>query len=184
MSNNTDKAIAKYQVAVNKNVSEGEILWNRYNAILVFNTILITGIGISYQDNINLPFEVRLFLPISGLITCCLWGFMTYRGFRWIHKWIIFARDIEKEHLRDTNQNLNPISRGNKEKNKYFIKISNIEIGLTEIASYILILLTAAIYFLFILNISSTKVYTRQEKRIHIQYNNQNLKVRGHRFSF
>ena len=44
MSQNKEKdidiLIAKYQLANDRNIMESEVLWNRYNAMLVFHSIL------------------------------------------------------------------------------------------------------------------------------------------------
>lgn len=100
-----NKAIAKYQIAIDKNISEGEILWSRYNAMLVFNSILITSIGLVYQSNIKSA--IMIFLPIGGLISCYLWFITSLRGFQWIKYWIVSARKIEKEYLYDDKSELN-----------------------------------------------------------------------------
>lgn len=177
-----DKAIAKYHVAVNKNISESEILWSKYNTMLVFNSILIAAIGISYQDNIHLPWFIIIFLPIVGLITCSIWFFTTHKGFRWIDNWIVFARDIESEHLKDPKDDkidkveFEPILRGNT-KHISFIRINGIEIGQTEFASYILIGLTAIIYLLFAYNICNGYFHFQQERKALPQYYNHHSPV-------
>ena len=179
------RAIAKYNTAVSKNISESEVLWSRYSAILVFNTILITAIGLSYQQNVNLPFIIRLFLSLSGLITCFLWWFMTYQGFRWIDRWITSARIIENKYLKENNPKsdpyLNPILKGYKEKGAPPVKIHDVEIGKTEIASYALIVLAIIIYSLFILSTLSMKIYSQQQKRIHTHHGYNDWMVRDRR---
>lgn len=156
-----DKAIAKYNVAINKNISESEVLWSRYNTMLVFNSILIAAIGLSYQDNIHLPYLIKIFLPIAGLITCYLWYSTTSRGFKWIEYWIIAARKFEEKKglLKDDEIELNPIVNGNefRKEDKGWLR--------TENASKILILLIVIIYVIFLfyslgLNFSS-KTFNR-----------------------
>lgn len=165
-------AIAKYQTAINKNISESEVLWNRYNTLLVFNSILIATIGLSYQNNIHLPTLISISLPIVGLITCFIWTFTTFKGFRWIYKWIVYARDIENKYIKDDNDKYNPIIRGNINRSANNIKIGANEIGITEICCYILIVLTTAMYSLFLLNIFTNYPHFQKINR-NTQYNNR-----------
>lgn len=178
----TENAIAKYQVAIDKNISESEVLWSRYNAILVFNTILITLIGLSYQDSVNLPLLIKVFLPFFGLVTCWLWYSMTSRGFCWIEDWIVSARKIEDKYLKDASLELNPVLNGNdqREKDKSWLK--------TPRASKILILMIAILYSIFLWytlkeNFSYNKTRPIQKKIIRLHHNFYDLKGRNRDFS-
>lgn len=146
MSDITDKAIAKYQVAIDKNTSESEILWNRFSAMLIFNSILMAAVGITFQTGTKLPFLIKLYLPISGLISCYLWLIASLRGFQWIKFWATKARMIEKKYLIDENHERNPISDGNEHK-------SNI-IGWprVETTTYFLICMIGLFYVIFLFN--------------------------------
>ncbi|HUD20336.1 MAG TPA: hypothetical protein VMR81_07880 [Patescibacteria group bacterium] len=164
--NQTQAAIAKYQVAINKNISESEILWNRYNALLVFNSILITAIGFSYQGNLNLPLLVVASLPIAGLLSCYLWFIVTLRGFQWIKFWTVTARKIEEKYLPDDNPILNPINNGKNHREDV------VGWPKTQIASYILILVTAILYLIFLANLLNTKsfhknIFHSQQRTMH-----------------
>jgi len=144
-----EKSVAKYQIAINKNTSESEILWSRYNALLVFNSILIADIGFTYKD--PFPSIVITFLPIAGLISCYLWFTMTLRGFQWIDHWIDSAREIEEEHLLEGADSkkvsqLDPIAKGNEKKNKI------VGWPRTAGASYVLILMIAILYVIFLIS--------------------------------
>ncbi len=140
-----NKAIIKYQTSIDKNVTEGEILWNRYNAMLVFNSILIAAIGLTFQPTIKLPPIITVFLPIAGLISCYLWFITSLRGFQWIHFWIASARKIEEEYLTDENEELNPIINALEHKSEI------IGWPRVETASYFLIIIVGIIYILFLL---------------------------------
>lgn len=164
-----DRAIAKYTVAINKNNSESEVLWNRYNAMLVFNTILITAIGMSYQNDVNLPLLIRIFLPLAGLIVCYLWYLVTSRGFTWINFWISTARKIEEKYLKDSLQEQNPILNGNdiRRKDKSSLR--------TEKASQILILIIVILYIIFLIyainiNIPAKTLHLDNQKRINFHF--------------
>lgn len=153
--NKTDKSIdlenarVKYQVAIDKNISESEIQWSRYNAILFFNSILIAAIGFVYDNafvgNILFKESLALFLPLFGLIICFLWLQMTIRGFQWIDHWIGTARKIEKNFLSDQCDDLNPILEGN--------EFSSRVVGWprTPAGSYVLIVLIAILYIILLL---------------------------------
>lgn len=171
--NEFDIAIAKYQVSIDKNISESEVLWNRYSAMLVFNSILIASIGLTYQDNIHLPdlmINWRL-LPTAGIISCLIWIFVTYRGFRWIDRWIKYARKLEEEYLKDDKPILNPVSNSRGDMGWQFKK----KFGLTEIASYIVILLAVIIYLFFFFNVPHGEQYDsnshyKNQNEMHWQY--------------
>lgn len=179
----TEKAIVKYQVAIDKNISEGEILWNRYSALLVFNSILISAIGFSYQSSIKLPSIIILSLPIAGLFSCYLWFIVTLRGFQWTEHWIITARKIEEKYLRDDNLELDPISNG-KNKRKEVIGWPN-----TRISSYILISIMVILYLLFLFyalykNSSVENINNRQQKIIHSKHKYSDWSGQNRRLPF
>lgn len=141
----TNKAIEKYQVAVNKNISESEILWNRYNALLVFNSLLLTSIGFVYGNKFEFPSIILKSLPVFGLITCYLWFITTFRGFQWIKFWITSARKIEDKYLKDkTSDELDPIING-KNYREFITGWPH-----TQLASYLLIFVTCILYLLIL----------------------------------
>jgi len=146
MPNNRDiqKAAAKYRVAIDKNISESEILWSRYNAMLVFNTLLITTIGFVFQNQ-TIGGDLLLLLPILGLISCLVWFTVTRKGFIWINYWIYSARKLEEEYFKDNNEVMNPILHGD-EHRKLISSWPN-----TEISSYILIVMIVLVYIAFLL---------------------------------
>jgi len=185
MSNqNFDKAIVKYQIAVDKNISESEVLWNRFNAILVFNSILIAAIGLTYQDNILLPHLINIFLPIIGITSCVIWFFVTYRGFRSIYQWIECAREIEDKHLKEDTLILNPILYGNEKRGKRkFRKLFN-----TENASYLIIILTLGMYILFLIftsdanSFNKTLVSTKEKLKSKVNFTNEKTFINSYQW--
>lgn len=106
----------KYQVASNIFISECGIIWSRYNAMLVFNTLLVSSIGYIYSSNLEIPIIIVWLLPIIGLISCYTWYATAYRGFGWIKYWISAANKLEEEYLSEPNDLLNPIMRGEEHK--------------------------------------------------------------------
>ena len=138
--------LAKYQIAITKNCSESEIVWSRYNAMLVFNSILISSIVlIQIQTIAKLQvYFVNLF-AIAGLICCYLWFSMTYRGFRWLEYWISSAKEIEKNLEKyDPFMDQGPISLGENHK-RLVVMWPRV-----ETSSYILIIITAIVYLFLV----------------------------------
>lgn len=133
--------ITKYQVAIDKNIAESDVLWNRYSAMLIFNTLLIATLGaIDSEDSPKLYSNLTILIPVVGIFSCYLWYCVTSRGFSWIRYYKNTARKIEKKYLKDSVNNLNPLI--NEEE---FGK--NIRPSLnTEIAATLLIMLVALIY--------------------------------------
>lgn len=50
-----ENARIKYSSVLDLKNSEGEIQWNRYNAMLVVNTIFIGFIGFTYNKDFSFP---------------------------------------------------------------------------------------------------------------------------------
>lgn len=147
INNKSDKIIAKYNVAINKNTSESEIQWNRYNAMLLFNTILFTAIGFVYREGLVFSKTIVVYLPIAGLASCLFWFAMTLRGFQWINYWIKSAQKIEEEHLlerRGKISDLDPISAGKEYKERI------VGWPKTQLASYLLIAVIATLYLILL----------------------------------
>lgn len=102
----------KYQAALGLKVSESQIQWDRYNVILIVNTVLLGLIGLNYSgDYKELPTlfkNLLVYLPLIGIFICILWFLMTWRGFKWSHFWIAEANTLEK----DLVGGINPIREG------------------------------------------------------------------------
>lgn len=138
----------KYQSALERSAYEGSVLWSRYSAILIVNTIFIAIIGFSYSKEFDKTilqnYLFRIISPILGLLLCYLWYQVTNRGFIWMTHWIVEAAKIEEKELKGEN---NPLIAGKELREK-------IGEGVTEKASYIIILIIAIMYaFILISNI-------------------------------
>ena len=84
-----------YQAAIDLLVYEGELIWARFNAMLVANTIIITIIGFSISS--SRPLSVILVgMPILGMVLCGMWFFLTKRGFDYYKYWVFSARELEE----------------------------------------------------------------------------------------
>ena len=144
-----EDAIVKYQSALDRSAYEGNVLWSRYSAILIVNTIFIAIIGFSYSNEFDgtilQNYLFKIIAPILGLILCYLWYQVTNRGFIWMTHWIVTARKIEEKQLRGE---INPLIEGRELKEK-------IGEGVTEKASYVIIMIISIVYaFILFSNIT------------------------------
>lgn len=92
----TTLEIAKlgYETAIQLWAAENEGRHEEYNAMLVANSLILAGIGFSYQTTSFYP-PVKYFLPIVGLIICLAWYMSGKRASERISNWIYCAREIE-----------------------------------------------------------------------------------------
>ena len=112
-SNNQDRkedARIGYQVAATIWAYEEQLIWSRFNAKLVANSIVLTVIGVVISSQQELPI-FTIGMPIAGLILCVFWFLLTKRGFGMYDYWIASTRELEEEHLADT---VKTVSRGGK----------------------------------------------------------------------
>ena len=125
-------------------IAESQIQWERYNAILVVNTIFLALIGFTFNSNSVVPIVVKQILPPLGIILCWLWFQVTKRGFMWTKFWTDLARTIEEKN-GEKNQ-INPFMEGliHKAKNETIIN--------TQIASYLIIYIFISIYTVIFIN--------------------------------
>ena len=96
-----------YQVTVNLLTYEGQLIWTRFNAMLVANSIVIAVIG--YLITNNSSSIILKYLPIPGIILCILWFLVNVRGFDYYKYWILSAREIEEQFLQNS---IKTLSRG------------------------------------------------------------------------
>jgi hypothetical protein len=90
--------IAQYNAVLQLKASEGDIQWNRYDAMLVVNTIIIAFMGFEYNPDFTFPEfykKVFVFVPFLGLLLCIIWYQMTERGFIWTKFWMKEANKLE-----------------------------------------------------------------------------------------
>lgn len=104
----TENARVGYQVATNLWIYEGELLWSKFNALLVANSIVLASIGLA----ISAPSSLMVFstgMPVVGIVLCVLWFQLTNRSFGNYKYWIFSAREIEEKFLSDS---VKIVSRG------------------------------------------------------------------------
>lgn len=96
-ANPTDAQVG-YQAAVSLWVSEGNLVWAKFNAFLVANSIVLAIFGLALGTaKVSHAFVIGL--PVAGLILCLVWWAQTKRGFDYFTYWILSARELEETCL-------------------------------------------------------------------------------------
>jgi len=161
-SNNQDNkknAQIGYQVATTLWTYEGQLVWSKFNAMLVANSIILAviGLAISSQDKLLI---FLMGMSIAGLIFCVLWFLIIKRGFDNYIYWILSVRELEEQHLTDI---IKTVSRGGNfadgKKIQLTINGKNKDYQMSwlgrlirvEWASYLVITVFAVMYFLILI---------------------------------
>ena len=71
---------------------EGTVTWNRYNVMLVANSIIVAGISLFWKNGEPL---MAGFLIVAGLAVCALWSQLTHIGFRMQRAYLTWAEEFE-----------------------------------------------------------------------------------------
>lgn len=92
-----------YQTAVQLWIYEGSLVWSKFNAMLVANSIVlgILGLAISSKD-VSVPLYYIIGLVIVGLVLCFTWYQLNHRANDTLIYWIFSALEIEANHLSPT----------------------------------------------------------------------------------
>lgn len=106
---NIQDARVGYQAAVALWVYEGTLIWAKYNAMLVANSVILAVYGVTLGSSQRLPAAFVTGLPIAGIALCVLWAILTKRGFDNYAYWIGCVRELEEAHLAPT---VRTVSRG------------------------------------------------------------------------
>ena len=85
-----------YQSAIALWVYEGNLIWAKYNTMLVANSIVLAVVGLSLGSE-TLPALFSQLLPVAGIFLCLLWWQLTKRGFDQYRYWILCTREIEEK---------------------------------------------------------------------------------------
>jgi hypothetical protein len=86
MANNEDENVENarigYDVAMATCQWEGELIWSKFNAMLVANSVVLAmlGLTITYTGTRQLKL-VTVVISIAGVVLSLLWGLLTRRGF-------------------------------------------------------------------------------------------------------
>ncbi len=150
-----------YQVAITLWAYEGQLVWSKFNAMLLANSIVLAVIGLAISSQRELPM-FTIGMPIAGLIFCVLWFLITKRGFDNYTYWILSARELEEQHLTDV---VKIVSRGGNvaegKKIKLTINGKNKDYQMSwfgrlvrvEWASYLVIAVFAVMYIIILIGI-------------------------------
>jgi len=143
--------VSEYEACVSMRIAESQIQWERYNAMLVVNTIFIGLIGFTFSSDFNFPILVKQVLSPLGIVLCLLWFQMTKRGFMWTKFWTDLARTIEEEH--EIKNQINPFVEGliHKSRHETILKTAN--------ASYLVIFIFVSIYLIIFANNMTSYIY-------------------------
>jgi len=118
-----DNARIGYQVAVSLWIYEGELLWSKFNTLIVANSIILATTSLTMSTS-NCLKVFSIGMPIVGITLCGLWFLLAKRGFSNHRYWILSARELEENFLRNS---VKTISRGGdfRDGKKIEIKIGN-----------------------------------------------------------
>lgn len=107
----SEDARVGYQVAVNMWNYEGQILWSKFNAFLIANSILLGGTGLALSEGTTLGAcgSFVKVMCIAGILLCVIWFLLMERSWGCYRYWIFSAREIEEKFMSGAVQT---ISRG------------------------------------------------------------------------
>lgn len=105
---NVDDARIAYQTAISLWVYEGNLIWSKFNAMLVANSIVLAVVGFA-QSSTVLSHAVKTALPVVGTLLCLFWLHLTKRGFDYCVYWIVSARELEEKYF---SAEVRTVSRG------------------------------------------------------------------------
>jgi hypothetical protein len=89
-----------YQVAASLWVYEGNLIWAKFNALLLAHSIILAGTGLSMTSQYPVVLLNKA-LPVAGFALCVLWGLLVKRGFDNYVYWVWTTRELEEQHLAD-----------------------------------------------------------------------------------
>jgi hypothetical protein len=90
--------VAAYEAAISLWTYEGQMIWARYNAMLIANSVVLAAIGLT-AGNQDTALVFRAGLPVAGILLCLLWWSLLARGFDYYAYWILSARELEELYL-------------------------------------------------------------------------------------
>lgn len=76
-----------YQATIQLLTREGESVWNRFNSILLVNSILLAAITVLITSNTDVDSQtsfnkISLLLIFLGILLCVIWSISLWRGFQ------------------------------------------------------------------------------------------------------
>jgi hypothetical protein len=103
-----DNARVGYGVATSLWTYDGNLIWTRFDAMLVANSIVIATTGVLLSVGGSKDWIAFAF-PFAGLAICVLWWAMMVRGFDYYKYWIYSAKELEERYL---SGQIKTVSRG------------------------------------------------------------------------
>jgi len=99
------KAAIGYETAIQLWAAESQNRMATYNSMLVANSLILAGIGLSYQTSNFFP-SMRLLLGIMGIFLCAIWYLSEKRVIEKAICWFYCAREIEDRYFTDVFETL------------------------------------------------------------------------------
>lgn len=94
--NDAENTRAGYHAAVSLWTYEGSVIWARYNAMLVANSIVMAVVGVALTSG-DSEVELAMVMTVAGLFLCGAWALLNRRGFAYHERWIRSARELEAD---------------------------------------------------------------------------------------
>jgi len=107
--NDIENARIGYQVASNLWVCAAGILWSKFNALLLANSIVIGSMILSMTVSKCFSIFISIGMSIAGIFLCILWFLLTKRTLEGYEYWIHSTREIEEKFLTPS---VKTVSRG------------------------------------------------------------------------
>jgi len=102
-SESDERYKAALDVAVQMYVYEGELIWSRFNSMLVANSVLVAIIGFSYLSTVPLASSpvVTFGAPLAGLVVTVAWWRLTDIGNGHLENWLQARKELLAGYFRD-----------------------------------------------------------------------------------
>jgi len=94
-----ENARVGYQAAISLVAYEGNLVWARYELMLVAHTIILTATGLASSTPAPAKTVALMGLPLVGLVLCLVWWLVNDIGFRYFFYWLFSARELEESYL-------------------------------------------------------------------------------------
>lgn len=111
-----ENARVGYQAAITIWTYQGDLNWNRFNVMLVANSIILAIVGVAFTSQhplpmltvtlpilglVSLPVFTAL-LPLLGLVLCVAWFLLTMHGYDFQAYWADSALELEERYLANS----------------------------------------------------------------------------------
>lgn len=100
----SEDARVGYQVAVSLWLYEGNLIWSRFNVMLIVHSLVVAGIVQALLAQQSVSTIVAIGLSVFGFVMCVIWYGLIARGFDYQDYYVKTARELEEHHLAPTVQ--------------------------------------------------------------------------------